>query len=151
MTLQYTSIYCISFYCGRAPTGATPTYASRNSSMHVQNGAVWAPSLGGHGAPDIIPMGLKVTPRDTGATLAVSVKARIRQVKADLKQAKVARAAAKASAIEAAAAAARREQLNDESNARISQMYVTVGSLLPPPNMDHRIMGDTRHRRPNAI
>ena len=75
----------------------------------------------------------------TGATLAVSVKARIRQVKADLKQAKVARAAAKASAIEAAAAAAasaaaaRREQLNDESNARISQMYVTVGSLLPPP------------------
>jgi hypothetical protein len=54
---------------GGSGDGRGPIH-TRNSSMHVQNGVVWAPSLGLHGAPEIIPMGLKVTHRDTGAALA---------------------------------------------------------------------------------
>ena len=60
---------CVMMTDGGAGDGRGPIH-SKNSSMQVVSGACWDELLGEFGMPEIVPMGLKVTHRDTGAALA---------------------------------------------------------------------------------
>jgi len=107
---QAAEVHRLGATCARGPKGG-----KRKAAMTAEAAVVLCPSLAE------LSKGGKFT--------AAGVKARLRQVTAELKQANEARSAAKAAAVEAAsaaaevAAAARRETLNEESRGRISTMW----------------------------